>query len=195
MKSFLILAFGLLFAASAIAGDDDFERFEINTFVKKDNLTLGIRKYVDYDYSQYIFRYDFPDSPFRAEYRRIDKFGKSEDWFRFQMKHFKRDGFFYNSRIEHRNRESKANIFRYRPQFGYQHPSRIPILGKPFLVFEPHFQLTYEGRDLFFSHMQTFIGTKFEFRHIDVTPFLEIDTKAGFEKELAFFGVEMKYTF
>ena len=193
---FIITAFMasiLMFAGTSNASADDFDYTEVNTFVSKDNWTFGVREYADKDVSQRILRYDFEGNPYRIEYRKIDRAGVGEDWIRFQVKQIKNGSFFFNSRFEHRSREGRENVMRYRPQFGLEAQGQPNLLfGSPFLIFEPHVQYTYDGSNLDYSHLQTFIGTKYKFGSFSVSPFVEVDFDDDFKKDTAFFGVDFK---
>ncbi len=187
--SFLIFL-SVLFASRG----DDFDRFQTNIFIKYDsqNTTIGHRWYpylssTFNQYTQTIIRHDFFDSPYRIEYRRVDKGTASEDWYRFQWKHFKLKNLWYNSRFEHRRRQQqKDNIFRYRPQFG--------IRGGTYLTFEPHFQYTYKTEEFKHSHTQIFIGHElFQKRGMKIIPFFEIDTDEDFNFDFIFLGVDIKW--
>lgn len=191
MKFLIATLLSLFMITPAMA--EDFDYTEVNAFVSAGNWTIGAREYQNKDYSHRILRYDFKDTPYRLEYRSIDRYGLSEDWFRFQVKHYKSGMFFYNSRFEHRIRESKENVFRYRPQFGLKAQGQPNLLfGSPFLIFEPHVQYEYDSTKMEYSHLQTFIGTKYSFGQFNVSPFVEIDLNDDFRKEVAFFGVDFK---
>jgi len=183
----------LMFAGTSNAGAKNFNYTEVNAFVSYNNWTFGAREYDNKNYSQRILRYDFSETPYRLEYRSIDRAGLSEDWIRFQVKQIKNGAFFFNSRFEHRSRESKENVMRYRPQFGLKAQGQPNYLfGSPFLIFEPHVQYTYKGSNLDYSHLQTFIGTKYKFGQFSVSPFIEIDFDDDFKNDKAFFGIDLK---
>lgn len=193
MKIYTIILSLFLLVTTYSASAEDFKHVETNWMIKKGNASFGYRHNFDLDVSHQIYRYDFAESPFRVEYRSVVKGTRQEDWFRIQMKQFKHNGFWYNHRIEHRIREDKDNVFRYRPQFGYKFSTTV-LGGKPYITFEPQFQYTYDTKEKFFSHMQTFIGTKYKVTDkFTVGPFVEIDTDDSFKKELAFLGVDFKY--
>lgn len=193
MKNLIALTLSFFMIAPVMA--DDFEYTEVNAFVSKGNWTIGAREMQDNDYSQRIVRYDFDESPYRLEYRKIDNAGVGEDWVRFQVKNIKSGAFFYNSRFEHRSREGRENVMRYRPQFGLEAQGQPNLLfGSPFLIFEPHVQYEYDSSKFDYSHMQTFIGTTYTFGQFEVAPFVEIDFDDDFKKDTAFFGVDFKVT-
>ena len=54
-----------------------FDRFEVNTFIQMDNITFGTREYINYDYLQRIIGYEFENTPFRIEYRRIKRIDRN----------------------------------------------------------------------------------------------------------------------
>ena len=189
--SIVILLISGLFAS----GERNFDRFQTNIFINydKSNTTIGHRWYPyptsTFDqYTQIVFRYDLQNSPYRFEYRWIEKATRSEDWYRFQWKNFKWKNLWYTSRFEHRRRlPQKDNIFRYRPQFG--------IKGKVYIIIEPHVQYTYNIKELKYSHMQTFIGFElFKNNNIKIKPFLEIDTDENYKFNFMFLGIDLKWS-
>ena len=177
----------LLLISTALS-QNDFDRLEMNTFVQIGNITFGTREYINYDYLQRILKFEFEDTPFRIEYRKIKRADRSEDWYRLQWKNFKFDNLFYNSRFEHRFRELKNDIFRYRPQFGYKESL--------FIIFEPHFQYTYIEKKSEYSHMQMFIGFTYNYKMenyaVQITPYIEIDTNSEFGKDVIFPCIKVK---
>lgn len=181
----------LITLTSSLLGNN-FNYAEINTFFQNNDYTVGFREYLNKDKHQIITRYDF--NPFRVEYRYVTNNQLNENWFRFQYTQFKKDGYSYKHRFEHRDRESKLNILRYRPRAGYSFSEQV-LGGSPFVVFEPHFQYTYDNKSTKFSHMQTFIGLKYKLKQIIIAPFLEIDTDRYFEHDTSFLGVDVKYKF
>ena len=68
----------LLLISTALS-QNDFDRLEMNTYVQMGNIAFGSREYINYDYLQHILKYDFEDTPFRIEYRRIKR---AFDWFK-----------------------------------------------------------------------------------------------------------------
>ena len=78
----------LLLISTALS-QNDFDRLEMNTFVQIGNITFGTREYINYDYLQRILKFEFEDTPFRIEYRKIKRADRSEDWYRFQWKNLK----------------------------------------------------------------------------------------------------------
>ena len=191
MKTLIALTLSLFMIAPAMA--DDFDYTEVNTFVSKDNWTFGVREYADKDTSQRILRYDNKENPYRLEYRKIDNAGVGEDWVRFQVKQIKNGAFFFNSRFEHRSRDGRENVMRYRPQFGLEAQGQPNLLfGSPFVILEPHVQWTYDGDKVEYSHMQTFIGTKYVFGNFEVSPMIEVDFTDDFKKDVAYFAVDFK---
>ena len=192
MKNLIIAGILAIFATTTISAED-FDYAEVNTFVSKGNWTIGAREYQDKDYSQRILRYNFAKSPYSVEYRSVDNAGLREDRFRLQVKQIKQGPFFFNSRFEHRSREGKENVFRYRPQFGIEAQGQPNLLfGRPFVILEPHVQWTYNGDKIEYSHMQTFIGTKYVFGNFEVSPMIEIDLKDDFSKDVAYFAIDFK---
>lgn len=190
-----IITLILLFTAS-FAHADDFDHVETNTFVKhKDSgFTLGMRQNINLDVSHVILRKDFTGTSYRLEYRNVQK-GKSEEhWFRAQMKGFQSGPAWYNHRIEHRIREGKDNVFRYRPQFGIK-PKNITILGgRPFITFEPQWNYNYDSKDTGYSHLQTFTGLEYKVNDkFTVVPYVEVDYDNSFNKDIAFFIVDFKF--
>ncbi len=177
-----------LFLMSIALSQNDYDKFEVNTFIQMDNITFGTREYINYDYLQRILKFEFEDTPFRIEYRKIKKQGRNEDWYRLRWKNFKFDNLFYNSRFEHRFRELKNDVFRYRPQFGYK--------KSLFITFEPHFQYTYTEKKSEYSHMQTFIGFTYNYKMencaVQITPYIEIDTNREFGKDVIFPCIKVK---
>jgi len=194
MRNLIIAGFVALFATSAYA--KDFDHVETNTFVKHSDsgFTLGIRENIDLDVSHVILRKDFTGTPYRLEYRNVQKGEREEHWFRAQMKGFRSGAFWYNHRIEHRVRESKDNVFRYRPQFGIK-PSNFTVLGgKPFITFEPQWNYNYNSKDKGYSHLQTFTGVEYKVSdNFTVVPYLEVDFNNSFEKDIAFFILDFKF--
>ncbi len=177
----------LLLISTALS-QNDFDRLEVNTFVQVDNITFGTREYINHDYLQRIIRYEFENTPFRVEYRKIKKENRNEDWYRFQWKNLKYKKLFYNSRFEHRFRELKDDVFRYRPQFGYKESL--------FIIFEPHFQYTYIEKKSEYSHMQTKVGFTYKYKMencaVQITPYIEIDTNSEFGKDVIFPCIKVK---
>jgi len=179
----------LLFLAggSTLVFAEDFKHTETNSFIKSGEYTLGTRQNIDLDVQQYIIRKDFSGSPYRIEYRNVQKSGRQEHWFRGQRKWFNVNGFWYNHRIEHRIREDKDNVFRYRPQFGYKSDN-------VFVTFEPHINYTYSKKNLKYSHLQTFTGIELKATDkLKIVPFIEVDFDRDFRKQIAFLGVDIKY--
>lgn len=165
-----------------------------------DSFMVGVREYYNGEGTHRIVRWDFKDSPWRVEYRRVNS---NQNWYRIQHKDFKyKDVYggqwFYNSRIEYRDREDRENIWRYRPQFGYQGPrvgwnDRISF-GRPFIIFEPHWDIA-TGEEGFVQN-QLFIGSSFQVTDwLRIEPFLEIDHDSNIEKKLSMYGVEIKAKF
>jgi len=190
MKIYTIIASLFLLVTINSAQAEDFKHTETNTFIKHNDLTFGTRQNIGLDVQQYILRKDFKDTPYRIEYRNVHKGVRQEHWFRAQMKAFKHNGFFYNHRIEHRIREDKDNVFRYRPQFGYK-----ATVGSftPFIIFEPQWNYTYATQDKGYSHVQTFTGVEYKVsKHFTVAPYLEVDFDKSFNKDLAFFILDFK---
>ena len=62
----------LLLISTALS-QNDFDRLEMNTLVQMDNITFGAREYINHDYLQRIFKFEFEGTPFRVEYRKIKK--------------------------------------------------------------------------------------------------------------------------
>jgi len=189
MKIFYIITSIILMSLST-AHAKDFEHTETNTFIKHGDVTFGTRQNIGLDVQQYILRKDFKNTPYRIEYRNVHKGARQEHWLRAQMKAFKHNGFFYNHRIEHRIREDKDNVFRYRPQFGYK-----TTMGSftPFMIFEPQWNYTYATQDKGYSHVQTFTGVEYKInKHFTVVPYVEVDFDKNFDKDIAFFIVDFK---
>lgn len=200
-----VLVLGVIgFSSTALADD----RVEVNAKVYVgDSFMVGVRENYRLQGGDHrILRWDFKDSPWRVEYRRVSSVGSvnsDQNWYRIQHKDFKYEDriggkFFYNSRIEYRDRENRENVWRYRPQFGYKGPrvgwNDVISFGKPFIIFEPHWEIAtgVEG----FKQNQLFIGTTFQVRDwLQVEPFLEIDHNENIEKKLSFYGVEIKAKF
>ena len=190
MKKLLAI---ILFATSSIAYADDFSYMETNTFASSGNYTFGFREYANKDVSHRILRYDFDDSPYRVEYRYVQKGELHEHWYRLQRKWFKINGFWYNHRFEHRGRESKSNVFRYRPQFGYKSNAKF-LGGVPFITFEPQWNYNYDSHDKGYSHLQTFTGIEYKVNNkFKVVPYIEVDFDKTFQKEVAFFIMDFKW--
>lgn len=189
MKYFYIVI-SMFLATSALA--QDFEHTETNWFVKHNDFTVGTRQNIDLDVQHYILRKDFKDTPYRLEYRYVDKGDKYEHWLRGQIKQFSYKGLWYNHRIEHRIREDKDNVLRYRPQFGYKHKMGNIV---PFITFEPHWQYNYTTEEAGYSHLQTFTGIEYKMNKLTVAPFIEVDFDKNFDKDTAFVGVDIKYSF
>ena len=162
----LILLIALVLGSAAQAS-------ELNSFVQHGSVTVGYRDGHNNNSNHLILRYDL-DKKHRVEYRKVDEI----DWYRYQYKHIKKNGFFYNSRFEYRSND----IFRYRPQFGYK--------NKFFVIFEPHIQYEYG-----LKQTQVFIGREFKFDNFTVSPFLEYDVNKEFVYKTHFFGVDLKYRF
>lgn len=194
-----LMASILMFASTSYASAEDFDYTEINTFVKhKDSgVTLGYRTYENKDKTHFIFRKDFDEKydGYRAEYRYVENGNLHEHWLRVQIKAWSNGGYFYNHRFEHRDREAKYDVLRYRPQFGYMSQTNYGGL-KPFVVFEPHWQHSYKEKDTSYSHMQTFIGAEYRvLNNFKIVPQVEIDLDKNFKKEVAHFVVDFKFEF
>jgi hypothetical protein len=191
-----IITLIMLSLTATFAQAEDFDYVEVNTFVTHSDsgLTIGIRENIDLDESQIIVRKDFTGTPYRLEYRNVLKGQREEHWFRAQMKGFRSGALWYNHRIEHRIRESKDNVFRYRPQFGIK-PDNVTVFGgKPFITFEPQFNLTYSSGKAGYSHLQTFTGLEYKVSDkFTVVPYVEVDYNKSFEKDIAFFIVDFKF--
>lgn len=194
-----VLVLGVIgFATSANATE---KQQEVNAkLYLGDSFMIGAREYYNGEGTHRIARWDFKDSPWRVEYRRVNS---NQNWYRIQLKNFKYEDrvggkFFYNSRLEYRDREDRENVWRYRPQFGYKGPrigwnDRISF-GKPFIIFEPQWEIAtgVEG----FKQNQLFIGSTFQVADwLQVEPFLEIDHNENIEKKMSFWGVEIKAKF
>jgi len=190
----VIGAIGISISANAL---DD--QVEINTqYQLNDNLMIGFRDYTNSTDHHTVLRWDFTDSPWRVEYRRVNS---NQNWYRVQLKNFKHTDqiggkWFYNSRLEYRDREGRENVWRYRPVFGYSFPrigsDRIS-LGAPFITIEPHWEVaTGVGG---FKLMQTYIGTSFDFGRIIVNPFYELDLDQNMNKSNELLGVDIKLKF
>ena len=165
-----------------------------------DSFMIGAREYYNGVDQHQMLRWDFKDSPWRVEYRRVND---NQNWYRIQLKNFKYEDsvggkFFYNSRLEYRDREDRENVWRYRPQFGYKAP-RVGwndwlSFGRPFIIFEPHWEIESGVRG--FKQNQLFIGTNYQVNDwLQIEPFLEIDHDENIEKKLSFWGVEIKAKF
>ena len=192
MKIYTIILSIFLLVTTYSASAEDFKHVETNTFVKHNSITLGTRQNIDLDVQQYILRKDFKNTPYRLEYRNVHKGNRQEHWLRAQMKQFKHNGMFYNHRIEHRVREDKDNVFRYRPQFGYK--TNVGSFT-PFIIFEPQWNYNYTSKDAGYSHMQTFTGVEYKVTNkFTVVPYVEVDFDTNFDKDIAFFIIDFKYT-
>lgn len=165
MKQLLILVVLLMVSAANAA--------EFNSFIQHNNFTIGHRFGHDDNSNHLILRYDL-DKKHRVEYRKVDEI----DWYRYQYKHIKKNGLFYNSRFEYRSND----VFRYRPQFGYK--------DKLFIIFEPHFQYEYD-----LKQTQIFIGREYKNKDWSVVPFLEYDIDEDFRYKTHLYGLELKYKF
>ena len=194
-----VLVLGVIgFATSANATE---KQQEVNAKVYVgDSFMIGAREYYNSESTHKILRWDFKDSPWRVEYRRVND---NQNWYRIQLKNFKYEDsvggkFFYNSRLEYRDREDRENVWRYRPQFGYKAP-RVGwndwlSFGRPFIIFEPHWEIESGVRG--FKQNQLFIGTNYQVNDwLQIEPFLEIDHDENIEKKLSFWGVEIKAKF
>lgn len=184
-----------LWAAFAFA--EDFDYVETNTWIKhsESGYSFGTRQHIDKDTQQYMVRKDFKDTPYRLEYRSIHKGQSQEHWLRAQIKGFTHaKAFSINHRIEHRVRENRDNIFRYRPTFEYT-PAYLTVLGgNPFVTLEPHWQYTYSSGDAGYSHLQTYVGLEYKvYEKFTVVPYIEIDYNTSFTKDNAFFIVDFKF--
>lgn len=189
MRSIIISL--VMLCSSTFAHAEDFDHTETNTFIKSGDFTFGTRQNIGLDVQQYILRYDFADTPYRVEYRNVQKGDRQEHWLRAQIKQFSSNGFWYNHRFEHRIREQKDDVLRYRPQFGYNYK-----VGKfkPFITFEPQFNYNYNTKDAGYSHMQTFTGVEYKVNDkFTVVPYLEVDFDKSFDKDTAFFIVDFKF--
>ena len=196
--TFVIVLGAIGFATSANATE---KPQEVNAkLYLGDSFMIGAREYYNSEGTQRIVRWDFKDSPWRVEYRRVNS---NQNWYRIQLKNFKHEDvyggkWFYNSRLEYRDREDRENVWRYRPQFGYKGP-RVGLndkisFGKPFIIFEPHWEIAtgVEG----FKQNQLFIGTTLQITDwLQVEPYLEIDHDQNIEKKLSMYGVEIKAKF
>ena len=191
MKIYTIFASLFLLVTINSAQAENFAHIETNTFIKHNDLTFGTRQNIDLDAQQYILRKDFKNTPYRIEYRNVHKGVRQEYWFRAQMKAFKHKGFFYNHRIEHRVREDKDNVFRYRPQFGYK--TTVGSLT-PFMIFEPQWNYNYSTENKGYSHVQTFTGVEYKVnKHFTLVPYVEVDFDKSFNKDIAFFILDFKF--
>lgn len=194
MKNLIISGLLAFFAITAVSAND-FNYTEVNTFLKhKDSgVTLGFRENINLDVSQIILRKDFDGTPYRLEYRNVQKGNQEEHWIRAQMKGFQQGALWYNHRVEHRVREGKDNVFRYRPQFGFK-PAYLTILGgKPFITLEPQWNYNYNSKEASYSHLQTFTGIEYIVNDkFTVVPYLEVDFDTNFNKDVAFFIVDFK---
>jgi len=186
---FVIVLGAIGFSTSVFADN----RVEINAKVQlSDSFMVGMREYHNNEGTHRIVRWDFKDTPWRVEYRRVNS---NQNWYRLQHKDFKHKDkfggqFFYNSRLEYRDRANKENVWRYRPQFGYKAP-KVGVLGKPFIIFEPHWEIAtgVEG----FKENQLFIGSSFKVNNwLTLEPFIEIDQDENIKKKLSFYGIEIK---
>lgn len=193
MKYIIII---MLLLTATFAEAKDFDYVETNTWIKhsESGYSFGTRQHIDKDVQQYMIRKDFKDSPYRLEYRNVHKGELQEHWFRVQKKGFRLHGFWFNHKFEHRIREEKDNIFRYRPSFGYA-PSYLTLLGgKPFVTLEPHWQYTYTSKDVGYSHLQTYVGLEYKVNDkFTVIPYVEVDYDKSFAQDNAFFIVDFKF--
>jgi hypothetical protein len=197
MKTLKTLVSILFLTISSSVFAEDFDYVETNVWVKQkgSNISLATRQNLGLDVQQYIVRYDFADTPYRLEYRNVQKGDRQEHWIRGQVKWLSHNGFFYNHRFEQRFREQKDDVLRYRPQFGYE--SQTAYAGiKPFFKVEPHWQYNYTTKDAGYSHMQTFTGFSYKVNdNLKVDPFVEVDFDKNFDKSLMFVGVDIKFEF
>ena len=190
----IIISFIMVLLLPSLAIAKDFRYTEVNAYIKKGNVTIGTRGYFDKDYSQGLLRYDFTNSPNRVEYRYVQNGDNHEHRLRYQRKWFNVNGFWYNHRIEHRIRENKNNILRYRPQFGYA-PDNIKFLGgSPFITFEPHWNHTYKNDQAEYNQMQTWIGLEYKItKKLTMIPSIETGYNTKFQKQDTFAIIDFKY--
>jgi len=196
--AFVLVVGAIGFATSANATEDP---QEVNAKVfLGDSFMIGAREYYNGVDQMQVLRWDFKDSPWRVEYRRVND---KQNWYRFQYNNWKFEDniggkWFYNSRMEYRDRPGTENVWRYRPQFGYKAP-RVGwndwlSFGRPFITFEPHWEIESGVRG--FKQNQLFIGTSYQVADwLQIEPFLEIDHNENIQKKLTMLGVEVKAKF
>lgn len=192
MKKIIGFIIMLMLPVATIA--KDFNYTEVNTFVTSGSYTIGARENINKDASHRILRYDFKESPYRIEYRYVSKGRNHESWFRFQRKWFNVNGIWFNHRFEHRIRENKNDVFRYRPQFGYKSNDVNLLGGVPFITFEPQWNHTYKNGKSEYSHLQTFTGIEYKINSaFKIVPYIEVDFNDSMNKDIAFFILDFKY--
>ena len=196
--AFVLVVGAIGFATSANATNDP---QEVNAkLYLGDSFMVGAREYYNGTDKQLMLRWDFKDSPWKVGYRRVND---EQNRYRIQHNSFKHADkiggtWFFNNRLEYRDRPNKENVWRYRPQFGYNFPrvgwnDRLSF-GKPFIVIQPHWDLESGVRG--YQKSQLFIGTSYQVADwLQIEPFLEIDHDENIEKKLSMWGVEVKAKF
>jgi len=187
----IIFIFAVTIPAFPAIGKDWSNRVENNFTVDDKHWGIGGRSYMNYGTNHFILRYNFDDS-WTSQYRYVtNKHGDSIDhWFRLQHKDFNLRGFFWNSRIEYRIKESTDDVFRFRPQTGFKF-NPLEKVGA-YYIFEPHWEYVFEKSMGYFKFAQHFIGFDIKLNmNVSFGPFIEIDTNDNLEKELVFLGTQL----
>ncbi len=166
-------------------------RVENNYTVDGKHWGLAGRSYMNYSTSHFILRYKI-DSSWSCQYRYVTKESgyAIEHWFRLQHKEINFKGFFWNTRIEYRIKESKGDVFRIRPQTGFKYN----VFGKvkAYYIAEPHLEYDFDSRKGYFKFMQHFIGFDIKLKgNVSFGPFIEIDTNDKLKRELMFLGTQL----
>jgi len=166
-------------------------RVQNNFTVEGKHWGIGCRFYMNYNTSHLIIRYKI-NSVWSSQYRYVTKESSDaiEHWFRLQHKEINFKGFFWNTRIEYRIKESKGDVFRIRPQTGFKYNASEKVIA--YYIAEPHLEYDFDSRKGYFKFMQHFIGFDIKLKgNVSFGPFIEIDTNDKWKRELGFLGTQL----
>lgn len=178
-----IMLFAMTMATSAVASTEMFERTETNfDWEVTDEIKIGVKSFINNDFSHKWIRYSVKDTPISIEYRQFKN--PSIDNYRLQIKHAN-SKFFYWSRFEYRDIDGKENQLRYRPRIGFK--TKTNIFGNPYIFVEPHYVV--ETKDI--PLIMTYIGTKYKFKKFDLGVFVQGQSDDKYNMKRVFFGTEV----
>lgn len=184
----IITSLLLLIMTHSVSAEEPFERTTVNLKLKTEHYEFTLRDSAGLNEQHYRVRREITHTPITAEYRHVIRSSRlAENWIRLNHKQSLFENLSLRTAYEYRFRESRNDIFRFRPQFTYK-------LGNAFVSAEPHFQYDMETGETEYKQTQLKTGYKFKVaKNFEIKPVYNYWVKDS-SKNVTFFAIDFKYS-
>lgn len=188
---FLFLSIVFLMISLSVSAESIFYDSELNIALEGEKWGLAGRLHEDRYMEHYIAKYK-PRPDWQFQYRYVVRKDREqlEHRFRLTQKTFNSDNFLINTVFEHRERESRSDNIRFRPDFILQ--EKITGQATLFYQFTPHWVYDFTSRETEYSFAWHKVGIKISIdRSLKFNLFARRRTDSAWDVIDSFWGVDI----